>query len=242
MPLSGLASDVAAIGPQLWPPSVDQQAATTRCRVRQRTCIRPSGQVRMHGWIAPNSRQEFKGPIFCQVCPRSGVRSRWARQPRCSVLDGQRMTPPGSATGLFLIGPRMPRGSLRGADQVSPAVGGAADHAPPAARTRADLVEQQQRPSPGLMEHRIPARLRAAGAIQALRHPDGQRPPPVEVTCQPDPDLRVPLVRPAEPGRDQAGRGFGDGRGVRRRERRLLEDELRSQAEGLASSTERPDR
>jgi hypothetical protein len=82
------------------------------------------------------------------------------------------------------------------------------------------------------MEHRIPTRLRAARAIQAVRHPDGQRPPPIEVTCQPDPDLRVPLVRPAEPGCDQASRGFGDGRGVRRRERRLLETELRPQADG----------
>ena len=55
-----------------------------------------------------------------RCAPWSAVRSRWQRQNSASVLDGQSSAPSGSSTGLFLIGPRMPRGRRSGADQLRP--------------------------------------------------------------------------------------------------------------------------
>lgn len=37
-----------------------------------------------------------------------------------SVLEGHSKSPSGNCTGLFLMGPKMPSGSLRGSSQVRP--------------------------------------------------------------------------------------------------------------------------
>ena len=232
MPLSGLASDVAAIGPQLWPPSVDQQAATTRLSRAAKDlhpAIGPGQDARLdRAELAPGIQRTDLLPGLPQV-------GRPLEMGAPAQMLGARRTKDDTARQRDRLVLDRSQNAAREPPRRRPgtaAVGGAADHAPPAARTRADLVEQQQRPRPGLMEHRIPARLRAARSDPGRAPPGRAETTALEVTCQPDPDLRVPLVRPAEPGCDQASRGFGDGRGVRRRERRLLEDELRPQADG----------
>src|SRR5208283_4679751 len=64
----------------------------------------------------------FTGGVACHVFPRSLVRSKCTRQPPSpSVLDGQRISPFASCTGLFLIGPSMPSGNRVGLAQVLPA-------------------------------------------------------------------------------------------------------------------------
>src|SRR5579871_4634192 len=70
--------------------------------------------------MAANSLPSLSESVFVQVAPRSGVRSRWMRQPEFSVLDGQSSSPLASWIGLFLIGPRMPSDRRRGGDQVLP--------------------------------------------------------------------------------------------------------------------------
>ena len=67
-----------------------------------------------------NASLLFMGPIRSQVAPRSAERSRWTRQPSCSLLEGLSQEPSASSIGLFLIGPRMPSGRRRGSDQVVP--------------------------------------------------------------------------------------------------------------------------
>ena len=66
---------VACIGPQLRPPSLDQHAAITRWRVRQRTaCARRVGQDTRLDGVDP--RQVLSRSGFSQLSPRSVVRSR----------------------------------------------------------------------------------------------------------------------------------------------------------------------
>src|SRR6266487_4036493 len=120
MPELGFGRLVAFIAPQVLPSSFDQHSVTTFWRLRQRIWRRLFGWNKTVGWMAPNSCAELSGPVFVQVSPRSGVRSRWTRQPSCSVLEGQSNVPSANHTGLFLIGPRMPSGSRRGAVHVGP--------------------------------------------------------------------------------------------------------------------------
>ena len=74
----------------------------------------------MLGWMAATWFGSLTAEVFDQVFPESVVRSKCTRHPPSSVLLGQRISPFGSWTGLFLIGPRMPFGSRRGDDQVLP--------------------------------------------------------------------------------------------------------------------------
>src|SRR6266498_1046469 len=120
MPELGFGRLVAFIAPQLLPSSFDQHSVTTIWRLRQRIWRRLFGWNKTVGWMAPNSCAELSGPVFVQVAPRSEVRSRWTRQPSCSVLEGQSNVPSRSAMGLFLIGPKMLSGRRRGAPQVLP--------------------------------------------------------------------------------------------------------------------------
>src|SRR5438552_4951444 len=81
--------------------------------------------------MAANSRGSLRGPLFDHALadasarafhlgPFGAKRSRCTTQPSCSVLDPA-SSPPGSPTGLALIGPSIPSGSLTAADQVRPA-------------------------------------------------------------------------------------------------------------------------
>src|SRR5262249_42566335 len=102
------------------PPSSDSVVKIFPCRVRPRACSLPPACVRMLGWMAESSLPSPSAGVACQVLPRSAVRSKWTRQPSCSVLLGQRRSPPGNCTGLVLIGPRVPSGRRRASDQVLP--------------------------------------------------------------------------------------------------------------------------
>src|SRR5688572_9504722 len=82
----------------------------------------------MLGWMAltgaASTPRGMAGVIRVHVLPRSLVRSKWICHPGCtpsrSVLEGHRIEPSGSATGLFLIGPRKPSGRRCGGDHVLP--------------------------------------------------------------------------------------------------------------------------
>ena len=116
MPLSGLGRSKGRIRSQRRP-SRDQQDVIAPCLLRQTICIAPPGWQRMLGWIEPRVR-DARSDSFCHAPP--WVRSRWQCQNSASVLDGQSSAPSGSSTGLFLIGPSMPRGRRAGSDQLRP--------------------------------------------------------------------------------------------------------------------------
>src|SRR5262245_10044208 len=119
MPAFGLGSEVAVSLPQVLPWSLDHDSTILPWRLRKSAC-NPPGCASRVGWITPNSFPSLIGPVLCHVWPRSAVRSKWARQPLSSVLDGHSSSPPSSSIGLFLMGPRTPFGSRRASLQVFP--------------------------------------------------------------------------------------------------------------------------
>ena len=54
--------------------------------------------------MAPMAWPSLMGPVRTQERPRSGVASKWTRQPSSSVLEPARIVPSAKAIGLFLIG------------------------------------------------------------------------------------------------------------------------------------------
>ena len=82
----------------------------------------------MVGWMIQKSSPSVVLParrsLRVQVRPRSGERSKWARQAggsgASSMLEPASRLPSARVIGLFLIGPRMPSGSRRGSLQVRP--------------------------------------------------------------------------------------------------------------------------
>jgi hypothetical protein len=60
-----------------------------------------------------------------------------------------------------------------GVTPSAPAIGGDAQHTPPAPWARPDLVEQQERAACRLMQHWVPARLRPAAPVGATRTSTG---------------------------------------------------------------------
>ncbi len=70
--------------------------------------------------MAGISLPSFSGGVATHVVPLSDDRSKCTRQPSCSVLDPDRMSPFASCTGLFLIGPSTPSGRRRADAHVRP--------------------------------------------------------------------------------------------------------------------------
>src|SRR4051812_31035224 len=99
MPELGLGNLVACISLQVLPPSADQVSVMTFCLLRHSAWILPPGWVNRAGWMAPNDLLLATGPTRTQLLPRSGVISKWTRQPLSSVLLPHRMAPPGSWSG-----------------------------------------------------------------------------------------------------------------------------------------------
>ena len=239
MPESGLGSEVATSFDQVLPPSADQHSTTFDCWLRERAWMRPSGWVSRVGWMASQVLSSSTGPTVCQVWPRSVVRSKWTRQPRSSKLVGARIEPSLSVIGLFLTGPRKPSGRRLGLRPGLAVVSRRDQHAPPVRGGRPGLVEQPERSTLGLKEDRVPARETFPPFVPP-RHLDRRRPPFAFVPRQPDADVGKPFIRPAEPGGDQSGLGFDDRRGMRGRERRILEDEIAGDQAGLEAGPSPP--
>src|SRR5262245_9157860 len=126
MPAFGFGSAVSVTGLHVRPPSFDH-VSKMRCeRVRPIACSLPPGCTRMLGWMASigSPADDAGGCTIVHVLPPSVDRSKWIRHALGvsgdSVLDGLRIAPSSSRTGLFLIGPRIPSGSRRGSLHVRP--------------------------------------------------------------------------------------------------------------------------
>ena len=167
----------------------------------------------MLGWMAPmRDRRRSRASIAVQVLPRSLLRSKWTRHllgfSSVSLLVGQRMSPFASCTGLFLIGPRMPSGSLRAALQVVPPSSLVLQLAPPGLRARADFVEEHQRPVLRLEEHGVPAGMPRAVGLHAVGRLHRCGPLAIDEARDPDADVGILLRGAAEPRGDQAVLAF----------------------------------
>ena len=79
-------------------------------------------------------------------------------------------------------------------------VAGCARHAPPALRTRPDLIEQRQRAGSSLEQHGIPAGMARAVGLHAVGNLDRRTPLAADVAREPDADVGRALARAAEPG------------------------------------------
>src|SRR6476646_1028258 len=109
------------------PPSFEDVENTLPCSVRPTaSSFSPPifSRKRMLGWIAPIVVPSLTGAVADQFFPPSLLHSKCTCHllgSACdSVLDGARMVPSASCTGLFLIGPRMPSGRRRPSLHVRP--------------------------------------------------------------------------------------------------------------------------
>src|SRR5262249_7982896 len=119
-------SDVSASGDQVRPRSLLHVSKIRCCRVRPTACRRPSGWIRIDGWIASTSLPLAAGAgrTTVHVRPPSVERSKWTRQTLGLALlswpEPAPIVPPESRPGLFLTGPSTPPGSGRRSLQVFP--------------------------------------------------------------------------------------------------------------------------
>src|SRR5690349_5837865 len=103
IPLLGFGTSRGVTGDHVRPMSLDVANSTLPAPLLRQT--RPSVRSdsrRNDGWIALKSLS-FSGPLLSQVRPPSRLHSTCKRQPSCSVLLGERIVPPASSIGLFLI-------------------------------------------------------------------------------------------------------------------------------------------
>ena len=116
----------------------------------------------MLGWMALIVRPSFSGSVVVQVLPPSLLRSKCTVHllglSAVSLLVGQRMIAVGELHRLVLDRAENAVGQTRAAHQVLPPSVEVLQHRPTSARTRADFVEEHQRPGLRLEQHGIPAR------------------------------------------------------------------------------------
>ena len=211
------------------PRSFDQDSASLPCRVRQRIWSRPAGvgqDARLDGGDldpvverADRSARSGRGRASARGRPAS-------RASRPRRWRGRAGHPSGRAMGLFLIGPRMPSGSLRGFDQVRPSSSEVCSTPHHFDGARADLGEQEDRPV--LRAGTGPGSSRGTAGRRPGRR---RRPGPASTTCPPRGGPRrwttsgSPSAVPPNQAARKPVRGLDDRRGVAGRGRRRLEDE-----------------